>query len=79
MNEVIIRLVPLPSRVKGFVREDPAGDYNVYIREQDPPDVQRETYRHELGHIRGGHLSAEEWTPGMEAEAEAQIKKCPEG
>ena len=70
MNDVFIRLVPLPSGVKGFVKEDADGNYNVYIREQDAREVQRETYEHELRHIRLGHLQREEWSPDLEAEAE---------
>ena len=56
MNDVIVRLVPLPPGIHGFVMEDPAGDYNVYIREEDPEAVQQETFGHELRHCFLGHL-----------------------
>lgn len=70
MNEVITRLVPLPAGVRGFVKEDPDGDYNIYIREQDPIEIQMETYEHEIRHILLGHLQREEWAPDIEEEAE---------
>lgn len=60
----------MPARVKGFVKEDADGNYNVYIREQDPREVQAETYLHELEHIRRRHLQREEWSPDLETEAE---------
>ena len=78
MNNIIVRYVPLPASVKGFVKEDAAGDYNVYIREQDPTPVQQETYRHELAHIRGYHLQAEAWDEDFEREAENHVKQCKE-
>ena len=56
MNDVFIRLVSLPPSVHGFVLEDPAGDYNVYIRKDDPEPVQRKTVNHELRHAFLGHL-----------------------
>lgn len=56
MNDIFIRLVSLPQSVHGFVMEDPAGDYNVYIREQDPEELQLRTIDHELQHIVLGHL-----------------------
>ena len=65
----------MPSKVKGFVKEDRNGDYNVYIRAQDAPEVQRETYQHEVAHIRGYHLQAEEWAEALEKEAESHVKQ----
>ena len=59
IGEVFVRLVPLPVSVHGFVLEDPAGDYNVYIREQDAPNVQTDTLQHELEHIQRGHLDGD--------------------
>lgn len=40
----------------GFVLEDPAGDYNIYINIDDPEQRQIRTLVHEVGHIQLGHL-----------------------
>ncbi|MBQ3329976.1 MAG: hypothetical protein IJG87_02230 [Ruminococcus sp.] len=73
MNNIYIRYLSMPPTVRGFVKEDAEGDYNVYLRKEDSTEVQRETYLHELAHIRGYHLQAEEWTPFLEEEAEQGI------
>lgn len=70
INDIIIRLVPLPPRCGGFVMEDPDGDYNVYIREQDSAEIQRKTLKHETAHIELHHLQREEWSPDLEEEAD---------
>ena len=56
MNDVIVRSISLPSSVHGFVMEDPAGDYNIYLNENDPDEVQLRALDHELQHIVLGHL-----------------------
>lgn len=70
MNDVFIRLVSLPPSVHGFVLEDPAGDYNVYVRAGDPEELQRRTIDHELRHARLGHLQ-DDVKSVMEKEEEA--------
>lgn len=75
MNDFFIREVDLPYKVKGFVLEDENGDYNVYVRQDDPPDVQRETVRHEVEHAIRGHLQRDRSLEECEAEAESSIKK----
>lgn len=70
MNDIFIRLVPLPPSCGGFVMEDEEGNYNVYIREQDTAERQRETYNHEKAHIELHHLQLEEWSQELEEEAE---------
>lgn len=75
MNEIFVRTVPMPYRIKGLVKEDADGDYNIYIREQDPIEVQRATYLHELEHIRRGHLEGLKEVELCEAEAEEAAKK----
>lgn len=56
MNDVIVRLVPLPTGSDACVLEDPAGDYNVYISDDLDSVNQRRAYIHELMHIIKGHL-----------------------
>ena len=71
MNDVIIRLADgLDPRVKGFVKEDSNGDYNVYINSCLCLEEQRTTARHELEHIYLQHLSSERPVKELEEEAE---------
>lgn len=71
MNDIFVRLIDLPPAVHGFVMEDPAGDYNIYIREQDPEHVRLRTLAHEHEHIRRGHLHDDTKSVAQkEAEAE---------
>lgn len=70
----------MPYKIKGFIKEDPDGDYNIYVRQGDPPEVQRETVRHELEHALRGHLQRDRSLEECEAEAEAAIhEKMPRG
>lgn len=62
MFDVFVRLVDLPPSIHGFIMEDPAGDYNIYIRAGDPEELQRRTLDHELRHARLGHLQNETMT-----------------
>lgn len=76
MNEIFVRLVPLPPFWHGFVKEDPDGDYNMYIREQDSRETQLDTYAHEMAHIKLGHLQRDRDLDECEAEADAYMKRC---
>ena len=51
METIIIRCVDLPYDVRGFVREDCDGDYNVYVNAKYSIDIQRSAFKHELMHI----------------------------
>lgn len=73
MNEIIVREVDLPATAHGFVMEDPAGDYNIYIRAQDPPALKLRVLAHELQHIELGHLDDDTRT-ATEKEAEISPK-----
>ena len=57
MNDIYIRIMPnMPSRVRGFVQEDEAGNYTIFINEALSPEARDKAVRHELGHIRKNHL-----------------------
>ena len=56
MDTIITHLGKLPGHVKGFVIEDPAGDYNVYINKDLLQEEQVGVYLHELQHIKHRHL-----------------------
>lgn len=71
MDQVIIRLVDLPVVMRGAVREDENGDYNVYINARLSEDQRVAAFRHEIEHIRRGHLHDDTKSVAQkEAEAE---------
>ncbi len=57
MNEVIVTYLALPMSVNGLVTPTPEGDYQVILNARHSPQMQRETYRHELRHILLNHFS----------------------
>ncbi len=52
MNEVIIRLLPMPVGVRAFTIPDAEGDYNVYLNCRLSAEQQRRSLRHEQMHIK---------------------------
>ena len=62
MEEVIIRLMPLPVHVRAFTIPDEQGDYNVYINVLLSREQQARSYRHELRHIERGDFYKREKT-----------------
>lgn len=70
MNEVIIRLVDVPVDLKGVVKEDSNGDYNIYINARLSSEQQVETCLHEMAHIKFGHLHSARTLEEIEDEAE---------
>ncbi len=71
MNDVFVRLVRFPSlSVRGAVREDVDGNYNVYIDERLSEEQQRQEYMHELKHIHKKHFHRD--MPVLLAEKEAK-------
>lgn len=68
MNDIIVRLVELDPRVRGFVRPDCNGDYNIYINSCLCLEVQQKTLRHEMEHIRRRHIYSNRLVKELEAE-----------
>lgn len=68
MNDIIIRLVDLDPEVRGFVRPDCNGDYNIYINSSLCLEAQQATLKHELEHIRRRHLYSERLVKELEGE-----------
>lgn len=56
MDKIIIRLLPLPGKVKGITVLDENCDYNIYINSRHAPDVQKQAAEHELRHIQKEHF-----------------------
>ena len=71
MDDVIIRVIPLPDRTRGLVLDDENGDYNIYVNDSLAYEEQRNTVNHELTHIRRNHLHCD--IDVMTAESEISI------
>ncbi len=54
--DIIVKLWSLPSRVRAAHTENPDGSYTIIINKALSVESQRESYRHELKHIRRGDL-----------------------
>ena len=52
-----VRLLDLPTSIRGFVRETAEG-YTIVINSRMSSETQRKTYLHELEHIRRGDLDS---------------------
>lgn len=70
MNDIVVRLADLDPRVKGFIKPDNNGDYNIYINCNLCEEVQKETLKHELNHIEHNHLFSERPVKELEEEAD---------
>ena len=69
MEDIIIRLIPLPVHVRAFTMPDAQGDYNVYINVLLSTEQQNISLQHELRHIRRGDFYKRDKT-AKEIEAE---------
>lgn len=67
-GEVVIREVDLPPGVHGMIQEDPDGVANIYINLHDSWEERQKTLKHEMDHIRFGHLCSELPVTMMEEE-----------
>lgn len=60
MDAVIVRMIDLPYSVHGLTVKDEEGDYNVYVNARLSDDQRAAAFRHEIEHIKKGHLYAHE-------------------
>lgn len=51
MNNIFVRIIDMPTSVKGYTALDPDGDYNIYINGRLSKIQQEKTYFHERMHI----------------------------
>lgn len=50
-------ILKLPSRIRGFVREDAEGNAHIYY---NAADINDETFKHELQHILSDEIHSNE-------------------
>lgn len=72
MNDIFVRLIDVPVDLKGLVKEDANGDYNIFINARYNYDQQLETYFHEEAHARLGHLHSDKDIEEIEEEAQKE-------
>ena len=72
MNDIIVRFVDVPVDLKGLIKEDANGDYNIYLNARLAYDQQLETYFHEEAHARLGHLHCDRDIDEIEEEAQKE-------
>lgn len=56
MDEIYIRGIEFPLKVKGVTVLDCNGDYNVYINTLLSDELQRKATKHEIKHIEKEHF-----------------------
>ena len=55
-EDIFIRLVDMPTRIKGMTVVDIDGNYIVYINDRLAYNVRQEVLEHEMTHIAEGHF-----------------------
>ena len=68
-NDIIIRLINLPTDIKGFCSPSPDGTYNVYLNAKHSHETLCKTYKHELEHIKSGDFESSEDVSDLELRA----------
>lgn len=84
MDDIIVRLVPLPRAIKGFTIPDENGDYNIYLNDRLSDEDLTNAYDHEVQHIQAGHFyddaktvaEKEQEANGYTKEAEKRKMEC---
>lgn len=71
MNDIFIRGIKLPPRVRGVTVIDDNSDFNVYINTLLSYETQRKAKKHELMHILKDHFYDSEPVIYNEMEANA--------
>lgn len=59
MENIIVRLISLPSTVRAFTLPDEQGDYNVYLNSTLSSEEQKKSLQHECRHIENGDFYKE--------------------
>ena len=59
--------------VRGIVKMDNEGNYNIYIHRDLSDEAKRKTIKHEMNHIGMGHLLAEDCVRYLELQADGRI------
>lgn len=69
MDEIVYRVIDLPSRVNAVTVVDENGDFNIYVNAKLSYEDQKRAYRHEYRHIRRHHFHSPKSVKTCEQEA----------
>lgn len=56
MDDIVLRVIDLPARVRAVTVVDSQGDYNIYVNAGMSEEQRRKAYQHELKHIKNKHF-----------------------
>lgn len=70
MNDIFIRLAPLPNRVKAMTVVDENSDYNIYVNSALSQAEMKKAYLHEIQHIEKKHFDQDISVTRAEGEIE---------
>lgn len=76
MNDIYIRLISLPSTVKGVTVVDENDDYNIYINQNLSHDQQLRVYQHEKNHILNNDFQNFDDIESLEERAEEDARRA---
>ena len=74
MNEIFLRTIPLPDRVRAAVALDENGDYNIYVNTRLSHAEQLRAFEHERAHIVSSHFDPD--LPAAACELEIARLEC---
>ena len=57
MENIILRLVPLPTTVRGLTVQDDEGKFNIYLNAKFSHEAHIQTLQHEINHINSNDFS----------------------
>ena len=60
MDEVITKLIDMPTKIHGYTAKDKNGDFNIFINARINHETRVETYKHELKHINSDNFQSRE-------------------
>ena len=60
MDAVLIRILPMPFKIKGTTTKDESEDYNIYLHSDTSDEARVRAFRHEIEHIRKGGFSSDD-------------------
>ena len=69
---VIVRVVGLPSTIRGLTVPDTEGNYNIFLNKNLTYEMQVDTYQHEFNHVRMGHFCSTDPVVVLEKKAKYQ-------
>lgn len=72
MFDYYVYLVKLPRAVEGFVTPNDDDSYTIYINSEMPAEKRTAALKHELEHIKRGHLYSDKPLSVIEAEADGK-------